>query len=49
MAIEITQRRHRFVSADAVIAIFKNAPGVDLERLRADLDRVASQDVAPRA
>jgi antitoxin (DNA-binding transcriptional repressor) of toxin-antitoxin stability system len=42
-------RRHRFVSADAVIAMFQNAPSVDLRRLRADLDRVASQDSEPRA
>jgi antitoxin (DNA-binding transcriptional repressor) of toxin-antitoxin stability system len=41
-------RRHRFVSADAVVAVFRNAPPVDLARLRADLDRVASQDHRPR-
>ncbi len=41
-------RRHRFVSADAAVAMFRGAPGVDLARLRADLDRVASQDHAPR-
>ena len=41
-------RRHRFVSADAAIAGFKHAPAVDLARLRADLDRVASQDPRPR-
>ena len=42
-------RRHRFVSADSVIAVFRGAPAVDLARLRADLDRVASQDTTPRA
>jgi len=42
-------RRHRFVNADTAIAMFKGAPSVDLERLRADLDRVASQDMEPRA
>jgi antitoxin (DNA-binding transcriptional repressor) of toxin-antitoxin stability system len=42
-------RRHRFVSADAVIAIFGGAPSVDLDRLRSDLDAVASQDPSPRA
>ena len=42
-------RRHRFVSADSVIAVFRGAPAVDLARLRADLDRVASQDATPRA
>jgi antitoxin (DNA-binding transcriptional repressor) of toxin-antitoxin stability system len=41
-------RRHRFVSAQAAVAIFRGAPGVDLGRLRADLDRVASQDLDPR-
>ena len=42
-------RRHRFVSADAAVDLFRNAPGVDLGRLRADLDRVASQELEPRA
>lgn len=42
-------RRHRFVSADTAIAIFRCAPRVDLARLRADLDSVASQDPGPRA
>ena len=41
-------RRHRFVSADAAIAIFQSAPGVDLQKLRADLDRVASPEIHPR-
>ena len=41
-------RRHRFVSAVAVVAIFRGAPAVDLDRLRADLDAVASQRHAPR-
>jgi antitoxin (DNA-binding transcriptional repressor) of toxin-antitoxin stability system len=42
-------RRHRFVSAETAIATFKGAPSVDLDRLRSDLDRVASQDLEPRA
>jgi antitoxin (DNA-binding transcriptional repressor) of toxin-antitoxin stability system len=41
-------RRHRFVSADAAVAMFQNAPAIDLSRLRADLDRVASQEIHPR-
>jgi antitoxin (DNA-binding transcriptional repressor) of toxin-antitoxin stability system len=41
-------RRHRFVSADTAIAAFKNAPAIDLARLRSDLDRVASQEPDPR-
>jgi antitoxin (DNA-binding transcriptional repressor) of toxin-antitoxin stability system len=42
-------RRHRFVSADTAIAMFRGAPSVDLTRLRTDLDSVASQDPSPRA
>jgi antitoxin (DNA-binding transcriptional repressor) of toxin-antitoxin stability system len=41
-------RHHRFVNAAIAIATFKGAPSVDLIRLRADLDRVASQDLEPR-
>ena len=42
-------RRRRFVSADAALAMFRDAPSVDLARLRSDLDGVASQDPSPRA
>jgi prevent-host-death family protein len=42
-------RRHRFVRADAAVAIFRNAPPIDPARFRADLDEVASQDIEPRA
>jgi antitoxin (DNA-binding transcriptional repressor) of toxin-antitoxin stability system len=42
-------RRHRFVSADAALAMFQGAPSIDLARLRRDLDSVASQDPNPRA
>jgi antitoxin (DNA-binding transcriptional repressor) of toxin-antitoxin stability system len=41
-------RRHRFVSAEAAVAIFAGAPGVELQRLRNDLDRVADQRLEPR-
>ena len=41
-------RRHRFVSADAAVAAFRAAPRVELDRLRADLDRAADQDITPR-
>ncbi|MDP9074571.1 MAG: hypothetical protein M3N98_10430 [Actinomycetota bacterium] len=41
-------RRHRFVAAEAAVAFFRNAPRVDYERFRADLDSVATQDVTPR-
>jgi prevent-host-death family protein len=42
-------RRHRFVSTAAVLAIFRNAPAVDPERFRADVDAWADQDTLPRA
>jgi prevent-host-death family protein len=41
-------RRHRFIAAEAAVAMFRSAPPVDYERFRADLDDVASQDAAPR-
>ena len=40
-------RRHRFVSAQAAVAALRGGPRVELDRLRADLDRAASQDIAP--
>jgi antitoxin (DNA-binding transcriptional repressor) of toxin-antitoxin stability system len=42
-------RRSRFVSADAALAMFRDAPSIDLARLRIDLDSFASQDPGPRA
>lgn len=42
-------RRHRFVAAEAAVALFKGAPSVDLRRLRRDLDDIASQGSEPRA
>jgi len=42
-------RRHRFVQAEAAVAMFRNAPPVDAARFRADLDAVASQAATPRA
>ena len=41
-------RRHRFVSTDAVSAMFRNAPAVDAAQFRADLDAIATQDLEPR-
>ncbi len=41
-------RRHRFVPAEAAIAVFRGAPSVDLEKLRADLDALVDQDPTPR-
>lgn len=42
-------RRHRFVSAASVVALFRNAPALDADRFRDDLDDVASQEIEPRA
>jgi len=42
-------RRHRFVPAEAALAIFQTAPAVDYERLRHDLDDLVDQGSAPRA
>jgi prevent-host-death family protein len=41
-------RRHRFISSDAAVAIFRGAPPVDYKTFRSDLDRLASQDSNPR-
>jgi antitoxin (DNA-binding transcriptional repressor) of toxin-antitoxin stability system len=41
-------RRHRFVSAAAAVAAFRDAPPVDFARLRADLDHFATPDSTPR-
>jgi len=41
-------RRHRFVTADAAVAMFRNAPSIDATRFRDDLDAVVSQDIDPR-
>ncbi len=41
-------RRHRFVPTDAVAAMFRNAPAIDVSRFRADLDALAAQDFEPR-
>jgi prevent-host-death family protein len=41
-------RRHRFVSCDAVAAMFSCALGIDFDRFRADLDAHASQEIEPR-
>ncbi len=41
-------RRHRFVSTDTVVALFRTAPPIDADRFRADLDEIADQDARPR-
>lgn len=42
-------RRHRFVAAEAAVALFRAAPPVDYKRFRSDMDLAASQDPTPRA
>ncbi len=42
-------RRHRFVAAEAAVALFRAAPAVEARRFRADLDQVVDQDASPRA
>lgn len=42
-------RRHRFVNAETAISMFRGAPSIEMDQLRSDLDRVASQDPTPRA
>ena len=44
-------RRHRFVSADAIVAMFRNAPAIDAERFRTEFAAGphATQDPAERA
>lgn len=42
-------RRHRFVAAEAAVALFRPAPPIDSERFRTDLDSVVNQDPSPRA
>jgi prevent-host-death family protein len=41
-------RRRRFVAADAALAAFAGAPGVDAERFREDVDAGLDQDPTPR-
>ncbi len=41
-------RRHRFVSADSVVAMFRNAPAIDPAQFRADVDAIAAPDAEPR-
>ena len=36
-----------FVAADAVVAAFRDAPRIDFQRLRKDLDRFVHQDATP--
>ena len=42
-------RRRQFVGAEAAVAAFRDAPRVEPERFRADVDAVIDQAPAPRA
>jgi prevent-host-death family protein len=42
-------RQRQFVAADAVVAVFADAPAIEVDRFRADVDAVLDQDPAPRA
>jgi antitoxin (DNA-binding transcriptional repressor) of toxin-antitoxin stability system len=41
-------RRHRFVNRDAAHRAFADAPPIDPDRFRADIDQFVDQDPAPR-
>ena len=41
-------RRHRFVAADTVMAMFRHAPTVNARRFRKDLAAIADQSARPR-
>ncbi|MGH2554705.1 MAG: type II toxin-antitoxin system Phd/YefM family antitoxin [Actinomycetota bacterium] len=42
-------RQRQFVAAEAAVAVFAGAPGIEPDRFRADVDAVLDQDPAPRA
>jgi antitoxin (DNA-binding transcriptional repressor) of toxin-antitoxin stability system len=41
-------RRRRFVAAEAATDAFRDAPPIDADRFRSDLDAVSDQDIHPR-
>jgi antitoxin (DNA-binding transcriptional repressor) of toxin-antitoxin stability system len=41
-------RRHRFVNAEAAVAMFRGAPAVDSGQFRRDVDEHLDQDPTPR-
>jgi len=41
-------RQRRFVSAEAVVALYASAPTLEAERFRADVDAVLDQRPRPR-
>ena len=42
-------RHHRFVAAEAAMAVFATAPAIDVGTFRTDVDSVLNQDPVPRA
>lgn len=42
-------RRHEFVPTDIIDAVFRTAPRIDPERLRADIDEIVDQSLDVRA
>ncbi len=41
-------RRHRFITAEAAVAMFRDAPPIEYQKFRSDLDDYADQDTTPR-
>lgn len=41
-------RRDRFVAAVTVVEVFRHAPQLDWQRMRADIDQHLDQEVEPR-
>jgi len=47
---ELTPLRQRqFVAAEVAVAVFGEAPDIEFERFRADVDSVLDQEPSPRA
>ncbi len=44
----IPLQRRQFVPADTVAAMFRDAPAIDAQRFREDVDAVLDQDPSPR-
>lgn len=42
-------RRRRFVDSRAVVEVFRDAPHIDLEGFRRDVDALTDQSIDPRA
>jgi antitoxin (DNA-binding transcriptional repressor) of toxin-antitoxin stability system len=45
---ELRPARRRFVTRDLLLEAFANAPGIDAERFRDEVDAVLDQDAEPR-